>query len=362
MAIVPPLYEFDQDYIPLVVERHLLEKIKGQVSRPNAGAYGDVYCITQDHGPRIAAKCPGIKKFGTHEKARAGIESVLRELEKTHQAFKIPWINRFFDVKLIHGWPFVLSQYRDGTLEDLILNPLNWSIQDRLVSLALVARALRLAQKFGISAHQDLKPRNIFFDDCASKYGVPKDSAGIHFYILVADFGMADAFRDLGRNSGTRPYMAPEQFDEVPFNPAASPMFDVFALGVIAFECFSDGWHPIGVRTSEVWPARERKWNRKEIWRDWASDPSKALPRIATAWPGKLDELVLSAIDAAPSKRPSMLDFENGLWATLQEVDFKTYSGAQMQIAHQERYMHIEEPWPYMEELLMQLRQFYSDS
>lgn len=358
---IKPLYEFEPEHRPLIVERHLLEKIKGRVSGPTAGAYGNVYCIAQDHGPMIAAKCPNFQKFGTREAAREGIESVLRELEKTHQAFKVPWVNRFFEVKLIHGWPFVLSRYRDGTLEDLIGNPLNWSTQDKLVTLGLVARAVRLAQKFGIAAHQDLKPGNIFFDDLAKK-GVPKESTGMHFHIFVGDFGMADAFRDLGRNSGTRPYMAPEQFETIPFDPGALPMFDVFALGVIAFECFTDGEHPIGVRTSEVWPARVRKWNRKEAWRDWASIPSKTLPKNATAWPAKLDELVLSAIDADPSKRPPILDFEDGLWGILKQVDYETYSGAQKQIAHLEQFMHTEEPWPYMDDLIMQLRQTYSDS
>ena len=188
---------------------------------------------------------------------------MLHELEKTHRIFMVPWINRFFDVQIIHGWPYILSRYRDGSLEDLIANPLAWSLQDRFASLIQIVRALRLARERGIAAHQDLKPGNVFFDDLSRK-GVPNESKGMLFHMFVGDFGLADAFRDFGRNSGSRPYMAPEQFSSTPIEPAMPIAFDVFALGVITFEVFTDGTHPVGVTTADVWPWRQgipQKWN-----------------------------------------------------------------------------------------------------
>ena len=139
---------------------------------PIEGAYGEVYSITLPENTfprRIAAKRPRIKRFGTREQARSGIEQVLHELEKTHRVFMVPWINRFFDVQIIHGWPFILSRFRDGSLEDLISNPLAWTVSDRLASVILVARMLRFASERGIAAHQDLKPGNVFFDDFLEK-------------------------------------------------------------------------------------------------------------------------------------------------------------------------------------------------
>src|SRR5262249_41726334 len=68
-----------------------------------------------------------------------------------------PCMNRFLDVQIIHGWPFLLSVYRDGSLEDLIANPLTWSTQDCFASLIQIVRALRLVQGRAIATHQDLK-------------------------------------------------------------------------------------------------------------------------------------------------------------------------------------------------------------
>ncbi len=231
-----PLYEVDEERRRKIVKMHLEMPRGGTARGPTEGAYGEVYSITfpENTFPRMfAAKCPRIKRFGSPENARAGIEQMLHELEKTHQIFMVPWVNRFFDVQFVHGWPFILSRYRDGTMEYLIANPLAWSVQDRLAALIQVVRALRLAYQHGIFAHQDLKPGNVFFDDL-SRMGVPKDSKGMHFHMFVADFGLADAFKDFGRNSGSRPYMAPEQFSSTPMDPSAPAKFDIFALGVLA--------------------------------------------------------------------------------------------------------------------------------
>jgi serine/threonine protein kinase len=207
----------------------------------------------------------------------------------------VPWISRFFDVQIIHGWPFILSRYRDGSLEELIANPLAWSLEDRLVSLIQIVRALRLAQTRGIAAHQDLKPGNVFFDDLSRK-GVPKEGKGMHFHMFVGDFGLADAFRDFGRNTGSRPYMAPEQFSSSPIEPTAPASFDIFALGVIAFEVFTDGRHPIGVTTADVWPRRQgipRKWDRESTWREWAGAFDKSRQVMGSLLPAGTEDLYI---------------------------------------------------------------------
>jgi eukaryotic-like serine/threonine-protein kinase len=362
---IKPLYEFDHEWRQRIVKMHLEMPRGGTVTGPIEGAYGEVYSITfsENHFPRqLAAKCPRIKRFGTLENARAGIEQVLHELEKTHQVFMVPWINRFFDVQIIHGWPFLLSRYRDGSLEDLIANPLAWSIADRFVALIQVVRALQLAQQRGISAHQDLKPGNVFFDDL-SRTGVPKASKGMHFHMFVGDFGLADAFRDFGRNSGSRPYMAPEQFSSLPVGPAAPVHFDVFALGVIAFECFTDGHHPIGVLTAEVWPWQQgigQKWNRESTWREWASKANKPWSDVWKSLPVGIEELIMASLSPDPAARPLLSEFEDRLWGALRRIDLATYDGFKMQVEWVEGLTSGDAEWPHMEERLFQLRQFYS--
>jgi serine/threonine protein kinase len=359
---IRPLYEFEEELRQRIVRTHLEMPRGGEVTGPIEGSYGSIYSIKLPHSPvRIAAKCPRIKRFGTPEEARSGIEQILHELAKTHQIFMVPWINRFFDVQIVHGWPFILSRFRDGSLEDLISNPLAWTVSDRLASLILVARALRLASDRGIAAHQDMKPSNVFFDDLSRK-GVPKDSNGMHFHIFVGDFGLADAFRDFGCNQGSRPYMAPEQFYADVANPASTPAFDVFALAVIACECFLDGRHPSGVITRDCWPWQRgmaQKWNRESTWRKWAELRNKTLPAPVGNFPPGVYPLLLSGLADAQS-RPSLQSFEDTLWRALVAIDPRTYDGLQMQIEHVEGLSTGDSEWPHMDERLAQLSAVYS--
>jgi len=361
---ITPLYEFGDHDQQLIVRLHLEMPRGGTVTGPIEGTYGEIYFVLLPENTfprRIAAKCPRIKRFGSFEKAQAGIEQVLHELQKTHQAFMVPWINRFFDVQIIHGWPFLLSRYRDGSLENLIANPLAWSTQDRFASLIQIVRALRLVQGRGIVAHQDLKPGNVFFDDLSRK-NVPKDSKGMHFRIFVADFGLADAFREFGRNTGSRPYMAPEQFSSLPIDPTAPALFDLFALGVIAFECFGNGHHPIGVVTADVWPWHRgigQKWNRESTWRDWAHTERKTLPATSEL-PKGMEDLIADALSVDPKKRPSLEEFESRLWEALRQYDPEAHQGLKMQVEWIEGLSSDDTEWPHMDDRLMELRTFYS--
>ena len=363
MAIMP-LYEFDVDTRMLIVRTHL-SKYGDTVTGPIEGMEGEIYSVSNQADPlrsRIAAKCPRIKRFGSLERAREGTEKALHELVKTHKVFAVPWVNRFFDVEIIHGWPFILSRYRDGTLTDLIANPLAWTAQDRLASLIQIVRALKMAQDRGIFAHQDLKPANILFDDLVRK-GMPKASSGMHYQIFVGDFGIADAFRDFGRNGGSRPYMAPEQYLKNPLDIGAMVRFDIFALGVIAFECFSDGRHPIGPVTTDVWPRRAGipwKWDQESTWRTWAENPGKAVTVEAGPLSCGLSELIGEALSTEPSARPSLEEFEARLWRILIHLDPVTGNGLRMQIEYFESFSVEDTDWPHMDERVLQLRQFYS--
>src|SRR5262249_54126036 len=93
--------------------------------------------------------------------------------------------------------------------------------------VAQLARGVQAAHDRGI-VHRDLKPANVLFD----ADGLPK----------VADFGLAkrDATSDLtqsGTVMGTPAYMSPEQArGETKF---VTPATDVWALGVILYECLT---------------------------------------------------------------------------------------------------------------------------
>ncbi|MBI3726204.1 protein kinase [bacterium] len=132
------------------------------------------------------------------------------------------------------GRPFVVMPFLEGgTLKErLRRGPLTPG--EALELLRLLAGALAKAHAKGI-VHRDLKPANVIF----SRDGRP----------FVSDLGLARHFRrDLpgasqsrsltktGTIAGTLGYMAPEQLDDA---RRATPRSDVFALGVIAFECLT---------------------------------------------------------------------------------------------------------------------------
>lgn len=214
MALMP-LYEFGDEARNDIVRTHLEGHYRATVISQSEGTFGDVYRLDAGEGvhPRfLAAKCPKIARFGSKEEAAVALENILHEVDKTYRLLDCPWVNSFVDIRLVHGWPFLISQWRDGTLSDLIANPLAWTDVDRLASLLQIVRVLRMAAERGIGAHQDLKPDNLFFVDLRRKFHGTAVAPGLHFQILVADFGNADAFREFGRNTGSRPYMAPEQY------------------------------------------------------------------------------------------------------------------------------------------------------
>lgn len=360
-----PLYEFEESTREFLIEVHFKMHWRAKVIGKSEGAFGDVYRIDKGEGvyPRyLAVKCPKIKRFGSKERALSAIENALHEVEKTYNVFSSPWVNRFFDIKIIHGWPFLLSRWHNGTLADLIGNPLAWSLTDRIASLLQIVRALGKAKASGISAHQDLKPENIFFVDLHRKFPDLAGGHGLHYQVLVGDFGNADLFRDAGKNSGTRPYMAPEQFRSEVLDASDGTAMDVFALGIIAHECLCNGLHPIGEITSDVWPQRagvSRKWGEAKVWREWAMSEDKDLSGLRRHSPIDLFKPLSDCLAVNPANRPTLEELETYLWQSLILTDPSSAKGIRFQIDCFESNYQAES-WPYFDERIDVLRKFYS--
>ncbi len=116
---------------------------------------------------------------------------------------------------------FVMPLLPGVTLDHLIRTSSQRLTVERTIEIILqTCRGLHAAHERGL-VHRDLKPSNIFV--------MPDDA------VKIIDFGvahMADTTNTMTVAGGTLPYMAPEQLEMKP----ASPLSDIFSLGVVFYE------------------------------------------------------------------------------------------------------------------------------
>ena len=120
--------------------------------------------------------------------------------------------------------PYIVMELVDGaTLADhLAGGPLDWHIAVRVC--AEVSAALTAAHAHGI-VHRDVKPANVMLTPAGAK---------------VLDFGIATRTGECDRQPvgivvGTPAYLAPERIGGEPATPAS----DMYALGVLLYQCLT---------------------------------------------------------------------------------------------------------------------------
>lgn len=361
-----PLYEIEDEMREFIIKAQFeLNLDVEHVIKEPGGGFGDVYRLerAENSSPRfLAAKCPKIENYASNEKAAKALENMLREAEKTYRLFECPWVNPITNILLIQGWPFLISRWRHGTLSDLIDDSHKWSSVDRIASLLQIACVLRMLSKCGVGAHQDLKPDNIFFDDLYKGFPSLVGSSGFRFKIFVGDFSLADAFLEHRHNYGTPPFMAPEQFETKPPEPAAGAAIDIFAVGVIAHLFFCDGFYPNDKVTSG---ASTRKTGFSKSWSEdrtsllnWAKQGHKNLSLLKQNCPTVLFPVISAALAADSKERPSPEAFEAALWEALKKTDAAAYDTIKVQVKEL-KSMYDGNQWPHFEDRLASLRKFH---
>jgi eukaryotic-like serine/threonine-protein kinase len=195
-----------------------------------------------------------------------------------------PNVIQIYDIGESNGVPFLACEYADGgTLESKLraTGPMNVIEAVRLVYQ--IARGVGAAHSRGV-VHRDLKPANILL----TSDGVPK----------VADFGLAKV---LGAESntvtgsilGTPAYMSPEQASG--YVRRISPQTDVYALGVILYECL------LGVVPHQGDSVMETLDKVR-------THPPPALRFRRNEIPDALEEVVLRCLRKIPSERYATAD------------------------------------------------------
>jgi tRNA A-37 threonylcarbamoyl transferase component Bud32 len=155
--------------------------------------------------------------------------------------FVHPNVVTIYDVGEVRGRPYlVMELVEGGTLGDLIARDGPLPVGQALAISDSVLAGLGAAHADGL-VHRDVKPANILI--------------GTDGRVKLADFGIAKATQDLGRDLtatgqvlGTAGYLAPEQAA----GGEATPASDVYAAGVVLYEMLAGqppftGEHPVAV-------------------------------------------------------------------------------------------------------------------
>ena len=168
-------------------------------------------------------------------------------------------------MELVEGEPLSTLLHREGRLDPA----------RALDIIGQAALALGAAHAAGV-VHRDVKPGNLM---------VRPDGV-----VKVTDFGIARAtdavpLTQTGTVLGTAYYLSPEQASGRPVTPAS----DVYSLGAVAYECLAgrrpfQGDNPVAVATAHV---RETP------------------PPLPDDVPAPVRDLVMSALEKDPSKRPA---------------------------------------------------------
>ncbi len=218
----------------------------------------------------------------------------LRTEARAMAAVQHPNLAVIHGIETWQGTPFLVQEFlAGGTLADR-LNARPMATVDALRLAATIAEALEHLHTAGI-VHCDVKPSNIGF----TERDVPK----------LLDFGLAKLpkgpdgtpdtetrtegpsvkYGDTVVHGGTPAYMSPEALDAV---VAARPALDLWALGVVLYECLT-GRRPFGGTTRD-----ETKAN---VSRGLQQPPS----HFNDQCPPALDAFVLALLHAQPPHRPT---------------------------------------------------------
>jgi serine/threonine protein kinase len=203
--------------------------------RVGGGGMGEVWRATDEVLGRIVA----VKVIRPELLEEPGFAERFLAEARTMASIKHPGVVAVHDYQGNPSGAFLVMEYVDG--ESLSRRLHRFGRLDPIRTMALIAQAadaLQAAHDKGV-IHRDIKPGNLL---------VTADDT-----LVLTDFGIARSAASTpltatGAVIGTPSYLSPEQVLGKP----ASPLSDIYALGVVAYECLTgrrpfDGENPFDI-------------------------------------------------------------------------------------------------------------------
>ena len=246
-------------------ERYVLRE------RLAVGGMGEVWAALDEVLNRPVA----VKVLRTDLAPDANFQARFRAEARTAAALSHGGIAAVYDYGEVLGSAYLVMELVPGDpLSAMIADEGALGSERTLSIVSQAARALHAAHQHGV-IHRDIKPANLMFTP--------------ELRVKVTDFGIArprdhEPLTATGQVMGTAHYLAPE----LARGETASPLSDVYALGVVAYECLT-GWRPfegdnqVAVATAHL------------------QDEPPPLPETI---PPQIRSIVMSAMAKNPAKRP----------------------------------------------------------
>ncbi|GAB6900086.1 protein kinase domain-containing protein [Kineosporia succinea] len=246
-------------------ERYVLRE------RIAVGGMGEVWAAVDEVLNRPVA----VKVLRTDLAPDANFQARFRAEARTAAALSHGGIAAVYDYGEALGSAYLVMELVPGDpLSALIADEGALGTERTLSIVSQAARALHAAHRHGV-IHRDIKPANLMVTP--------------EMRVKVTDFGIArprdhEPLTATGQVMGTAHYLAPE----LARGETASPLSDVYALGVVAYECLT-GWRPfegdnqVAVATAHL------------------QDEPPPLPETI---PAPVRQIVMSAMAKNPAKRP----------------------------------------------------------
>jgi serine/threonine protein kinase len=342
-------YSLDQQDRRMMLESAIGDG--GKCTSVTSGMCGEIYVFGLGANVKPSTFCAKVPKQLASCSAEDTATRFVRELEKQLSFYHHMFVHWAFDFKEVMGVPVALFRYWGSDLDQLLKSSGTSEIQ-KLSIMVYICSGLKHCYKKGLIAHQDLKPANIFLRDIKEQFGNLPD-LDIYNFAIVADFGLSNASTDSGIFDGTRPYMAPEQWDKTEL----SAYTDVFALGVILYELMTDGYHPVGIRLQDFWPqpknGNTKKWTKQKDWIKWKNGGCKIECPDAQLDP-ELLSLAKCMISVDPKGRPSIDEVIESLLKLIQARCQESYTQVKFLINYfnkQASSESLDKKWPYLSEV-----------